>query len=1510
MLNSYKFGSKSPRKYKKWSPDVSFEDRYVKKREREDEYVKNFLEEDRPVLLVKNKHMYNPMNKQVLDDEDENYYKISENTHEVDDIDNALRTNENFIRKHTIVHNTQPYIDSLDPSAIYKVEGIEFLPEGFLELDPLLYKDEYEFENKLMEKSFEQDQRKLKALRRKQYEQRNKQKMRDVTIYLVDENKNKIVAFLDKWYLQNRRRMVAEEIEDIAKVLEVDRKKMADLQDVYLKRKEIINNGKLREYLNTTGRLKDDKVSIPPSLRKYFVKNEDADMKAIRNKLGRGASPFDERYYQQYGIKKLKRPFADRIEDAFGGDNFAQTAPVEVKERSLSKARSEVTIKKVSKPMNREPSNKSLKYSYSGLMKQKSSGALKQTPKNSAPKRQDSDNQKLKLYFDDEINDLLDKIKGHKLSQSETNFQKTSDASNKKSTDEDHRESNSRVVKVSIDKNTQKQGVAVQGGVPKQQRESSKGSDKNRAPTKAEKISQILNDYSHFEDIKRQQVQSGPQNEDDDVNRQSVEYYPDMNTFGRDERNQTESGVRNSRAKSTKQVSENNLEPKRITIVERSTKGMSVVTQKLRPTVVGDEYYYQTVEEIVDKLGKRSVTIITRNERGAVVSRVSVDQALIGRYYENKIAEAQQELNKDIYNRKVTIVVSNERGTVVSMETFKPSIALIAQDNDAPDIEEVFDAFGHRKSTIASKREKGMVVRSHKLRPTLVGNQYYQQTIDEVLKDNEQKKITLTTRNERGDIVSIKDVDPSFIGEGYYAEVINDLINDLGQRQVTVFTMNDRNETLVEQVFRPTGATSIGRKYIEDLEGEILEEVVDSFGNKKITLLSKDVRGESVVYQEIRPIEPGRFNESIRHSRKNTQIGDQYYGETIERIMEGIKKRKSTRRSHRNSGHQNAKISHPTQKSSVGFMERSSLQRKGQSVKLSVVGAEHYKALVDGIIIDETDINSVRVSIKPSQVGSYYFLELVEDALKEADRHESEWAKPSMIGDEYYEDLIDEALFEKLHAKPSAVSRNPTLITKVGDKSVASLNIEPSVRPTIIGENYYGQIIQSMLQHENNRKLTQFSTDRLAVRPTQILNEYFAALYAETSVHRHRLISAKQFLEEHYKKAVDDNIQELNTKKVLTKINGDDVAEAKNRRAEELNNKLKDNHGAKGSLKQEANKEELRDKSKTYANNLKETKTHEKRDSSKRISKKSEKEAIEDDEEINESFRDKKSSKSRDRQSLEKNSEGSSLSKHKVSKAHTESKEKTKKHDGLMERLNEEREVDGRKSHPVKNSESLEKIKKAHTVHVNHYEDDKYHGKALLSHAHEEFEDIREAKKSNERVFAKTSNKQVRNSEKIEREQEALDAKDKSPTAHPLFTKEVHHKKSQRHEEHDDHDNEVDRYDASIRESKGRSDVKKGSTEKKKREQSFDPEDEERLARKIAEIFAQERDKLSDDIIKKLENRQFGQNQPGKDHMLDKFYKFCKEILPHDSKYKESILFVSLFYYFLEKQGLKEKGFK
>ena len=77
--------------------------------------------------------------------------------------------------------------------------------------------------------------------------------------------------------------------------------------------------------------------------------------------------------------------------------------------------------------------------------------------------------------------------------------------------------------------------------------------------------------------------------------------------------------------------------------------------------------------------------------------------------------------------------------------------------------------------------------------------------------------------------------------------------------------------------------------------------------------------------------------------------------------------------------------------------------------------------------------------------------------------------------------------------------------------------------------------------------------------------------------------------------------------------------------------------------------------------------------------------------------------------------------------------------------------------------------------------------------------------------------------------------------------------------------------------------------------------DEDNLRAKIYEVFNQEKDKLSDQIYRKLQKPE----SVGKEeNMMDEFYEFCKNKLPNDDMYKESVLFVSLFYYFLEKKNL------
>lgn len=77
-------------------------------------------------------------------------------------------------QRQTKIHKNQA--KELEPtvaSPVYKFVGIEYLPEGFLELEPILYKDDYKFDSSYHEELFTKEQAKAKGIRQKQYMLRN-----------------------------------------------------------------------------------------------------------------------------------------------------------------------------------------------------------------------------------------------------------------------------------------------------------------------------------------------------------------------------------------------------------------------------------------------------------------------------------------------------------------------------------------------------------------------------------------------------------------------------------------------------------------------------------------------------------------------------------------------------------------------------------------------------------------------------------------------------------------------------------------------------------------------------------------------------------------------------------------------------------------------------------------------------------------------------------------------------------------------------------------------------------------------------------------------------------------------------------------------------------------------------------------------------------------------------------------------------------------------------------------
>ena len=364
LVNPLKHRSNSASYYRKWSPDISADERNRKKKEREDEYVQQFEPETRPILLVKKKQVLKNAGKVLKTEQGEDYYKVSSVSRPIDDIFEELPIHQKGTKRETQIQGGKGQVGG--PGWLCKFEGVEFLPRGFLELDPLLMRDEYEFESRFHEKLFDEEQKMSKELRRKQYSMKNFQKVRDVTILISDENRKKIAEFLKKWYAKHRRPMNDSEIEREAEGLGVSPDDLRKLQIIFL-RQQKYGSSSLITSKNLNDREKAD--SIHPAQRHLIDGQQTSDSRAdnindtsrssVKHTMKRSVSqgpwdPSDVGRYVDLEVKSILRNVklaAPGTDQGYSSDN-AIVHPCDI-----AVLETEETARGISGPMYSPPPN-------------------------------------------------------------------------------------------------------------------------------------------------------------------------------------------------------------------------------------------------------------------------------------------------------------------------------------------------------------------------------------------------------------------------------------------------------------------------------------------------------------------------------------------------------------------------------------------------------------------------------------------------------------------------------------------------------------------------------------------------------------------------------------------------------------------------------------------------------------------------------------------------------------------------------------------------------------------------------------------------------------------------------------------------------------------------------------------------------------------------------------------------------------------------------------------------
>lgn len=1054
LVNSYRFRSASPYKYKKWSPEISREEHNKKKREREDEYVKTLEPEEKPILLIKKKNLYKDVKSPNLVENpaaQDDYYKVSKNTEVVEDIGEQIQIHEDLIRKKTVVYTPKSEIEG--PATlknIYKIEGLEFLPEGFLELEPILMKDEYEFDSKVHETLFKEEQMKAKVQRRKQYMEKDQQKRREVTIFVVDQYKDKFIEYLDEWYASNKRKMTPDEIEYIAKVLKTDAESLAKLQDLYLHRKKIVNSQKLHGHLYPEGKIKDERFDqLPDNLKKLFVTRPTDMYNDVEPRVYKINEPYDPKYLKHHKKKrrlnKSQKPISNR---AYKSPQTTQN--LNNKDQEFLKFTDNfenILNGGTYNPYQNTKSDDNKLFNTTGRIKKDI--------------QYDND---LKAYFDTEINGILDRIKGFNpkpkvYAEATPNHESNKFIEQYKEKLGDIRpQSSSEIIRMEsqlkkYDQNPTEYKPYAQTDLM------NNPVDYNLKP----KTSSIISNKAKVSMTGDRKLEASPIRES--VLSKSGEIEKKNSTI-----NKSQLSVDPKDVDETTRVNDT-IEPKRVTIVSRNDRGASIVSQKLRPTLVMNEYYFQVIDDIIDSNGNRKATILTRNAKGEIVAEQTLDITDIGNFYHNYVV-------KDSKTGRMSILVRNEKGDTISVTPVK-----VSSVNNEEEISAVLQRNGTRRSTISTKFIDGEVRRSHKIRPTLVGAEYYNQIVEEVIEGNSKKRLTITTINENGDVVSVSRANPNLMAENYYTELISDLLDENGQRKIVMATKNNRGESVIQQTF----TTSLAGILAEQYYTEMLEEVEDQEGKRKITVASKNARGYTEVSQQIRP----------------SVFGENYYIEIIEDTVDQHGKRKTTLAAKDNRG-------------------ETIVEKLFEPDNSEIIGDKYYNDLTKELEKELQALNQNRNSTQIRPETEDFDLEIYETVTPEGHNQVIVTAKNSngavllekaysidqtaILGDEHYDAIINDIEDELANRrKESIIRRNTTRtrgptqrLTKLSQISEVeekqSVSQKSQTRPSQTPDKLYEKIVDSAINEHEKQLLNKNSVSVAVPRVTRVRDSYYRDL--------------------------------------------------------------------------------------------------------------------------------------------------------------------------------------------------------------------------------------------------------------------------------------------------------------------------------------------------------------------------------------------------------------------------------
>lgn len=193
---------------------------------------------------------------------------------------------------------------------------------------------------------------------------------------------------------------------------------------------------------------------------------------------------------------------------------------------------------------------------------------------------------------------------------------------------------------------------------------------------------------------------------------------------------------------------------------------------------------------------------------------------------------------------------------------------------------DVFDFQGKRVANVSVKVAKGYVFRSHSLNPKLIGGNYYQQNINEILSEDGKSIGMVVTSDEEGRVIAREAIDVKHLGEFYNNKVSEDYFNENKERVVTIDTVNDQEQVVSRKTFKPSVTPLID----EQTTKNVVLETVNQNGDKTVYFFGRSSQGKQKLNSVIKKnAEVLTIEEEMEEGTKSkeSEQKNKYYEELV-----------------------------------------------------------------------------------------------------------------------------------------------------------------------------------------------------------------------------------------------------------------------------------------------------------------------------------------------------------------------------------------------------------------------------------------------------------------------------------------------------------------------------------------------------------------------------------------------------------------------------------------------------